>query len=423
VSLFSMLYSDFWHKQLPVLARIERRGLHFDTDLAKLAEQATTKEISKHEDALNEWTRGYTEQRRGPINWNSAPQRVEFFYDYLGFDVPKFCGSERAVRLNRDNKRTTDEYTLVQWARGSSRHRPYIERLLRRQSAVKTRQFMRALPSHISDGTRRIHTSLSPSTESGRLASKNPNLQNIPSGNDIYGIRKCFTAPRNRALVVLDYSQLELYVLAHFLIEWFDDRTLADDLAGGDVHVATAVRCWNDASRRSDAKAINYSVNYGKTAVGLGAQIRDNDGNPIGTDAAADLLERYFEAYPGILEYQTRQQRVCRDRGFCTTLSARRRYLDYGTESWQGRAADRKALNTPIQGSAADLVTNALLLTADLPCVLQVHDELIFECEREKAPEVLAAATGAMESAGERFNLKVPLKVSGGIYENWGEAK
>jgi DNA polymerase-1 len=294
--------------------------------------------------------------------------------------------------------------------------------LLDRQKAVKTKQFLSALPGHISDGTGRIHTSLSPSTESGRLASKNPNLQNIPAKNDIFGIRKCFTSPPGRSLVVLDYSQLELYVLAHFLLEWFDDRTLADDLEAGDVHTATAVRCWNDPTRRSDAKAINYSVNYGKTAVGLGAQIK-NDGVSIGTHAAQQLLDRYFDAYPGILEYQERQKADSRDAGYCTTLSGRRRYLDYGQHEWQARAADRKALNTPIQGSAADIVTAALIACADLPCVLQVHDELIFEVETENAPAVLEQAREYMESAGSMFSLRVPLKVSGGIYQNWGEAK
>lgn len=417
------LYTNFWHKQFAVLAEIEHRGLHFDTGRAKLAEESATSEIEKHDQALTEWTRGYDLQQTETINWNSAPQRQAFFYDYLGFEPPKFCGTANAVRLNRDNKRTTDEQTLRTWAKQHRRHGPMLERLLERSRCVKTRQFMRSLPNHISEQTGRIHTSLSPSTESGRLASKNPNLQNIPMRSDKFGIRACFTAPQGRRLIVLDYSQLELYVLAHFLLEYFGDRSLADDLAAGDVHTATALRCWNDASRRSDAKIINYSVNYGKTAVGLGAQIRNAQNEPIGTEAAQVLLDRYFEAYPGILEYQTTVQERAEKAGYCSTIAGRKRYLDFGEQPWQARAAGRKALNTPIQGSAADVVTNALIACADLPIVLQVHDELVFEAETENARDVLEAAKRAMEAAGERFNLKVPLHVSGGIYSNWGEAK
>lgn len=262
---------------------------------------------------------------------------------------------------------------------------------------------------------------MSPSTESGRLASKNPNLQNIPGGGNRYGVRRCFTAAPGCSLVVLDYSQLELYVLAHFLVELFNDRTLADDLAAGDVHTATAVRCWDDPSRRSDAKAINYSVNYGKTATGLGAQIRDEKGNPIGTTAAQELLDTYFAAYPGIEQYHEWQKGRARELGYCTTIAGRHRYLNFGTQQWQGRAAERQALNTPIQGSAADIVTAALIKCADLPAVLQVHDELVFECETKKAPEVLESATDAMQNAWGGLN--VSLKVSGGIYNDWGEAK
>lgn len=417
------LWDSFWSNQFPVLAKIERRGLHFSVEMAKMAEHESTKEIRSHDSALEYWADSYTKQRGEPINWNSTKQRVEFFYDYLGLEIPRFCGTAAAVRLNREEKRTTDEQTLRGWAKRYSQHRPYLERLLTRQAAVKTRQFLRSLPDHISNETGRIHTSLSPSTESGRLASRNPNLQNIPARSDTFGIRKCFTAPRDRRLVVLDYSQLELYVLAHFLLEYFGDSSLADDLLAGDVHTATAVRCWGDKSKRTEAKIINYSVNYGKTAVGLGAQIRDEEGNPIGTERAQALLDTYFSAYPGIVEYQELQKRSATEKGHCSTIAGRTRYLDFGTEQWQARAAERKALNTPIQGSAADIVTAALIAVADLPCVLQVHDELVFETETENAPAVLEQARGAMEAAGERFGLRVPLKVSGGIYENWGEAK
>ena len=410
-----------WYEQFPVLARIERRGLHFDEVACQEAYTRASKEIEKHEEYLKSWVHDFERIQAKPFKWDSVPQRQAFFYDYLGFEIPKWCGSERVVKFNRERKRTTDELSLRNFAKQEPRCDEFIERLLLRQAATKTRQFLRALPNHRSVSTGRIHTSLSPSTETGRLASKNPNLQNIPSNRDKFGIRRCFSAPCGSRLVVLDYSQLELYVLAHFLLDWYGDSSLYDDLRTGDIYTTTALRCWNDASRRPEGKAVTLSVNYLKTAAGLGGQLK------CSTAEAQDILDAYYTAYPGVQNFQRDCIIKAREKGYCTTLTGRKRWLQFrraetDLENLQKlEKADRQAVNTVIQGTAADIVASAMVESAHLPCVLQVHDELIFECPEDEAHDVLAAATAAMVAPG--IKLAVQLKVSGGIFENWSEAK
>ena len=283
-----------------------------------------------------------------------------------------------------------------------------------------------ALPA-MADEAGRIHTSfIQTGTATGRLSSRDPNLQNIPvreeSGRQI---RRAFNAPQGRALVSADYSQIELTLLAHFSQ---DPNLVQAFLAGVDVHARTAALIFGcppesvTAEMRRVAKTINFGVMYGMSSFRLANQMR------IPKSKAASFINAYFATYAGVAEFIQRAKERAARQGWVETLMGRRRYIR-GIRSAnrnERAAAERVAVNTPIQGSAADIVKSAMLkmreaiaqkgLSARM--LLQVHDELIFECPQEEAEETGALAKEVMEGVA---SLKVPLRVSVESGPCWGD--
>ena len=233
-------YDDFWNSSLQVLAHVERTGMAFDSALMeRKAEHASEVAFDLHA-KLNAWAFDYTRQREA-MNWNSTQQVAEFLYDFKCYPIPAVVGTMSATKKNRDDARSTSEASL-DWL--CKNHDQAIQVLLDYKRVTKLQQFMEKLPTMVVDG--RLHCSLGPKTDTGRLTSSKPNMQQIPTRNDRFKMRECFVAPPGYRLIVADYSQLEMYVMAHFLVELFDDHSLAKDLAHGDVHTNTAYRLFGD---------------------------------------------------------------------------------------------------------------------------------------------------------------------------------
>jgi len=298
-----------------------------------------------------------------------------------------------------------------------------------RQIAKLKSTYTDALQDHINPETGRVHTSYSISgAVTGRLASTDPNLQNIPV-RTLEGrrIREAFIAPPGRVLVSLDYSQIELRILAHIA----DIPALQQSFRDGiDIHAMTASEMFNvpldqmtsDIRRR--AKAINFGVIYGISGFGLARNLR------IPRAEAQGFIDRYFERFPGIKEYMAKTVAFAQEHGHVQTLFGRRINTPEINAKGPGAGfAKRAAINAPIQGTAADIIRRAMIrmpaAIADIPAkmLLQVHDELVFEADAVAADALIAAAKAVMEGAAHpAVDLKVPLIVEAGIGRNWAEA-
>ncbi len=412
-------YDQFWNRQHEPLYYMERTGTRLDiAQLHESLDRALT-HVSEYEEALNHWC---TQE----INYSSDKQVSEFLYDYKNLPIPPYMGSGQAVKLNREQKPSTSSVSLDWLAKHpdtSPNDREGIRQLMGRSKSVKMSQFLEALPRLARNG--RIHTQLGPNTETGRLSSSKPNLQNIPKRNDRYQIRKAFVASPGHKLVVIDYSQLELYILAHYLISRYNDHSLAHDLTEGDVHENTALRCFGDLARRDDAKAVNYGIMYGKTGVGLGASLTDEHGVRIGKEAGQQIIDDYLDGYIGIRKFMADCITEGKATNKITTLLGRHRDLNWTYKN----STERKCANTRIQGSAADIVTTAMircfyddeLNALGTRMLLQVHDELMFEVPTENAEQCLARASTLMANPFRNFEMKLPLVVDGKIADNWLE--
>ena len=298
-----------------------------------------------------------------------------------------------------------------------------------RQIAKLKSTYTDALQDHINPETGRVHTSYSLSgAVTGRLASTDPNLQNIPV-RTLEGrrIREAFIAPPGRVLVSLDYSQIELRILAHIA----DIPALQQSFRDGiDIHAMTASEMFgvpmgqmtSDIRRR--AKAINFGVIYGISGFGLARNLR------IPKAEAQGFIDRYFERFPGIKEYMAKTVAFAQEHGHVQTLFGRKINTPEINAKGPGAGfAKRAAINAPIQGTAADIIRRAMIrmpaAIADLPAtmLLQVHDELVFEADAGAADALIAAAKAVMEGAAHpAVDLKVPLIVEAGIGRNWAEA-
>jgi DNA polymerase-1 len=274
--------------------------------------------------------------------------------------------------------------------------------------------------------TGRIHTTYNQvGAATGRLSSVNPNLQNIPvRGETGRQIRKAFIAEEGQVLLVADYSQIELRVLAHLSGDEGLREAFATDT---DIHAATAAKAFRlpldqvDAELRRRAKMVNYGLAYGMNAFGLASRLG------IAPDEAQEFIDAYFEGFPKIREFLDRQVAHAAAEGFTATILGRRRYLPE-LQSPNPRIRDmgrRMALNAPIQGSAADIMklamirVDAAIETLPATMVLTVHDELVFEVPEASVNEVTDSIRKEMESA---YELDVPLKVDVGSGPNWADA-
>ena len=300
--------------------------------------------------------------------------------------------------------------------------------LLYRQLAKLKSTYVDALQEEIFGKTVRVHTSFNQSVAAtGRLSSSNPNLQNIPIRTEMgREIRKSFIAEENNKILSADYSQVELRVLAHMS----EDESLIDAFINGeDIHTRTAVEIFGttaerlDAEARRMAKAVNFGIVYGLSAFGLSRQLK------IFPKEAKKFIDKYFELYKNVKIYMERTVEDARDIGYTLTLMNRKRYLpDLNSKNRQAReAAERIAINSPVQGSAADLIKLAMInLDREIAqkklnsrMILQVHDELVFECPSEEEEEMRALVKKEME---EVMPLKVPLVVDIGWGDNWNDA-
>ena len=300
--------------------------------------------------------------------------------------------------------------------------------LLYRQLAKLKSTYVDALQEEIFGKTVRVHTSFNQSVAAtGRLSSSNPNLQNIPIRTEMgREIRKSFIAGENNKILSADYSQVELRVLAHMS----EDESLIDAFINGeDIHTRTAVEIFGtnaerlDAEARRMAKAVNFGIVYGLSAFGLSRQLK------IFPKEAKKFIDQYFELYKNVKIYMKQTVEDARALGYTLTLMNRKRYLpDLNSKNRQAReAAERIAINSPIQGSAADLIKLAMInldrkiaqQKLNSRMILQVHDELLFECPSEEEEKMRALVKKEME---EVMPLKVPLVVDIGWGENWNDA-
>ena len=284
------------------------------------------------------------------------------------------------------------------------------------------------LPEMINPTTGRVHTSYHQAgAATGRLSSNDPNLQNIPiRSEDGRRIRKAFIAPPGRVLVACDYSQIELRIMAHLS----EDPRLVEAFASGeDVHKATAAEVFGvplnqvSGDQRRAAKAINFGLMYGMSAFGLAKQLAISRGE------AQDYIALYFARYPGVREFMERIRAKAREDGYVETVFGRRLYLQeiHSRNQAQRAGAERAAINAPMQGTAADIIKRAMISVDawitnhqdKALLLLQVHDELVFECDESFKTTLISEVKARMEGAAE---LRVPLIVDVGVGNNWDEA-
>ena len=261
----------------------------------------------------------------------------------------------------------------------------------------------------------------------GRLSSQDPNLQNIPvKTEEGRRIRQAFVAPRGYKLVAADYSQIELRIMAHLS----DDAGLLNAFEKGlDVHRATAAEVFGVAldnvtpEMRRSAKAINFGLIYGMSAFGLAKQLH------VGRNEAQQYIDRYFERYPGVQRYMNNIRSLAHEQGYVETLFGRRLYLpDINAKNKNLQmAAERTAINAPMQGTAADIIKTAMIAVhewlaesgLDAKIIMQVHDELVLEVAESQVNEV---SKGVVERMSAAATLSVPLLVEAGVGDNWDEA-
>ncbi|MDO7619188.1 MAG: DNA polymerase, partial [Flavobacteriaceae bacterium] len=289
--------------------------------------------------------------------------------------------------------------------------------------------YVDALPLQVSAQTGRVHTDyMQTVAATGRLSSNNPNLQNIPIRTERgKQIRKAFI-PRDQEhlLLAADYSQIELRIIAALSEE---DNMIAAFKEGADIHAATAAKVFNvplesvSREQRSHAKTVNFGIIYGVSAFGLSNQ------TDLSRAESKALIDTYYESYPKLKAYMNSQVNFARENGYVETVLGRRRYLkDINANNAIVRgAAERNAVNAPIQGSAADIIKLAMIAVQKAlddqklrtKMLLQVHDELVFDVYKPELEQVKALVKSAMENA---FTLTVPLDVELGVGENWLEA-
>jgi len=277
--------------------------------------------------------------------------------------------------------------------------------------------------------TGRVHTSYHQAvTATGRLSSTDPNLQNIPVRNDEgRRIRQAFIAGKGNRIVAADYSQIELRIMAHLS----QDKGLLDAFAHGeDIHRATASEVFGVAldkvsgEQRRSAKAINFGLIYGMSAFGLSRQLN------IGAGEAKRYMDLYFERYPGVLRYMENTRQLAASKGYVETLDGRRLWLPdiNSSNAIRRKAAERAAINAPMQGTAADIIKRAMIAVDDwlqqrndgaIRMIMQVHDELVFEVQGDEVESASEQIRALMEGS---MKLDVPLQVEVGVGENWDEA-
>ncbi|HEY6084583.1 MAG TPA: DNA polymerase I [Nitrospira sp.] len=405
------LFNEVEMPLVPVLAEIERNGFLLDVEgLHELS-----KELDRELDRIMQTIAGLA---GGEFNINSPKQLCIVLFEKLGL---------KPIRKTKTGY-STDEDTLTQLA---TQHELPAQILNYRSLSKLKSTYVDALPELVDPETKRLHTSLNQTVAAtGRLSSTDPNLQNIPVKGD-YGlrIREAFIAPKGYDLLCADYSQIEPRILAHLSQ---DPRLVGVFAKGEDIHMATAMEIFSLPSgqitrdMRRAAKTVVFGIVYGISPFGLS----QNLGVPQAE--AKKYIETFFEKFAAVRALMDRNIAEGKEKGYTTTILGRRRpipELQSGDPIQRG-FGERMAVNSPIQGSAADLIKIAMInvhrrLRQDLPhtkMILQVHDELIFEVPETELDEAKQLVKEEMEGVGKQLGLSVPLKVDLGVGKNWRAA-
>lgn len=405
------LLEIYFEKLIPfikVIADIEYTGVKIDTDILN----KLSLEFEKDLDVL---THNIYKKVEKEFNINSTLQLREVLFDELELPVRK---------KTKKGEPSTDSEVL----NDLSKFHEVPDMVLKYRALSKLKStYIDSLPKLINPKTKRIHTSFHPvGTSTGRLSSSDPNLQNIPiKTEDGKRIRKAFVPKEDCILLSADYSQIELRLLAHFS----EDETLIDAFKRNqDIHARTAAEIFDIAENdvtpemRRLAKNINFGIIYGISAYGLSKQL----GTPV--SVSKDYIDQYLKRYSSVKSYMESAIRDAQNKGYAETLIGRRRpikELDSKNRMQRG-IGERAAINTPIQGSAADIINTAMITISGRlnkgyksRMILQVHDELLFEIYNDELNELKKHIVNDMESA---WKLKVPLKVEIGTGKNWAEA-
>ncbi|MGS0691952.1 DNA polymerase I [Shewanella sp. 30m-9] len=407
------LASVFTDIELPLintLSNIERQGVLIDSML--LGQQS--EELARKIDDLEHKAHEIAGQA---FNLSSPKQLQELFFEKLGYPI---------IKKTPKGAPSTAEEVLVELALDY----PLPKIILEHRSLAKLKStYTDKLPLMVNAQTGRVHTSYhQANAATGRLSSSEPNLQNIPIRTEEgRRIRHAFIAPEGKKILAADYSQIELRIMAHLS----QDKGLLTAFAEGkDIHKATAAEVFDvdfsevSSDQRRRAKAVNFGLIYGMSAFGLAKQL------DIPRAEAQSYIDTYFKRYPGVLKYMEETRAIAADLGYVSTLFGRRLYLPAikDRNAMRRQAAERAAINAPMQGTAADIIKKAMINIAnwietetngEIIMIMQVHDELVFEVDEAKADSLQAKVCELMAAAAK---LDVELLAEAGLGDNWEQA-
>ena len=403
------LLRDIEYPLVHVLSRVEQNGAKIDKN--KLAKHS--EELSKK---ISEFSKQAFKIAGEEFNLDSPKQLLEILYEKQGLPVLKKTPKGQPSTNEDTLQRLSEEYEL-----------PRI--ILKYRTLAKLKStYTDSLIKIENPKTERIHTSYQQAvTSTGRLSSTEPNLQNIPIKTaEGRRIREAFIPEKGNVLISADYSQIELRIMAHLSEDKNLTHAFNNDI---DVHSSTASEVFgvsiDDVTKdqRRSAKAINFGLMYGMSAFGLTRQLG------IARGEAQEYLDAYFARYTGVRDYMDNIKAQAKEDKFVETIMGRRLYLNEinAANGLRRQAAERAAINAPLQGSAADIIKKAMLdidmlineEIRDVKMIMQVHDELVFECPKEAADEVMKEIKLRMENT---VNLKIPLIAEAEIGDNWNEA-
>ncbi len=395
---------------LTVIAEIERHGVLIDKDiLLKHGERLKARIAALEEEALQLAGKAF--------NLNSPKQLQEILYQEQQIPILAKTPTGQPSTAESVLQELAFDYRL-----------PAVILEFRSLSKLVS-TYIDALPKRINPTTHRVHTSYNQAVAAtGRLSSSEPNLQNIPIRSEEGRlIRKAFIAPPQKVIMAADYSQIELRIMAHLSQDTHLQKAFAN---GWDIHAATASEIFSvnlkdvSSEHRRRAKAVNFGLIYGMSAFGLAKQLG------VSRQDAQQYIDLYFQRYPDVLNYMERTRKLAHQQGFVETLFGRRLYLPEinARNMMRQKAAERTAINAPMQGTAADIIKKAMLAVAklqnsqpdpDFQMIMQVHDELVFEVHQDAIESAKQTIRNVMEHTVE---LSVPLLVSIGVGHDWDEA-
>ncbi len=404
------IFTDIELPLIQVLSDMERQGVLIDSML--LGQQS--EELARTIDELEQ--KAY-EIAGEPFNLSSPKQLQVLFFEKLGYPI---------IKKTPKGAPSTAEEVLVELALDY----PLPKIILQHRSLAKLKStYTDKLPLMVNAQTGRIHTSYhQANAATGRLSSSEPNLQNIPIRTEEgRRIRHAFIAQEGRKVLAADYSQIELRIMAHLSQ---DKGLLTAFSEGKDIHKATAAEVFDvdftevTTEQRRRAKAVNFGLIYGMSAFGLARQL------DIPRGEAQKYIDTYFKRYPGVLNYMEETRAIAADLGYVSTLYGRRLYLPAikDRNAMRRQAAERAAINAPMQGTAADIIKKAMINVADwianetdgeITLIMQVHDELVFEVDSDKAEALQEKVCQLMAEAAD---LDVELLAEAGLGDNWEQA-